>query len=41
MSCEVHPATDEVRPCGRCGGMYCDDCLVLLRDERVCACRAE
>jgi len=37
MSCVAHPATDDVRPCGRCGRMYCDDCLVLLRDDRVCA----
>ncbi len=37
MSCVTHPAADDVRPCGRCGRMYCDDCLVLLRDGRVCA----
>lgn len=37
MSCVLHPATDDVLPCGRCGRMYCHDCLVLLRDERVCA----
>ena len=37
MSCVTHPATEDVRPCGRCGRTYCDDCLVLLRDGWVCA----
>jgi uncharacterized RDD family membrane protein YckC len=37
MTCVAHPLHDETTPCGRCGEAYCDDCLVTLRDTRVCA----
>jgi uncharacterized RDD family membrane protein YckC len=42
MSCAAHPQNDAIAPCGRCGVEYCENCLVLLRDERVCAsCKGE
>ncbi len=37
MSCVTHPLHQETMPCARCGIGYCDDCLVTLRDQRVCA----
>lgn len=37
MSCPSHPQTEVVTPCARCGVGYCDDCLVVLRSERLCA----
>lgn len=37
MSCVAHPLNDDAAPCHRCGAPYCDDCLVVLRNERLCA----
>jgi uncharacterized RDD family membrane protein YckC len=37
MSCLAHPLNGDAVPCARCGAPYCDDCLVVLRDERLCA----
>ena len=37
MSCLAHPLNDDAVPCARCGVPYCDDCLVVLRNERLCA----
>jgi uncharacterized RDD family membrane protein YckC len=37
MSCLAHPLNDDAVPCGRCGEAYCDDCLIVLRNERLCA----
>ncbi len=37
MSCLAHPLNDETLPCERCGAAFCDDCLVMLRNERLCA----
>jgi uncharacterized RDD family membrane protein YckC len=36
MSCAVHPDVETVSPCARCGVSYCDDCLVTLREQRLC-----
>jgi uncharacterized RDD family membrane protein YckC len=36
MSCPTHALAEVFAPCARCGVSYCDDCLVTLRDERVC-----
>jgi len=37
MSCPTHARAEVSAPCARCGAGYCDDCLVTLRDARVCA----
>jgi uncharacterized RDD family membrane protein YckC len=36
MSCAIHPDVETVAPCARCGVAYCDDCLVTLREQRLC-----
>lgn len=42
MSCPLHADVETTVPCARCGIGYCDDCLVTLTNERVCAsCKGE
>lgn len=42
MSCPGHADVEATVPCARCGVGYCDDCLVTLTNERVCAaCKGE
>jgi uncharacterized RDD family membrane protein YckC len=42
MSCPTHALAEVTAPCARCGVGYCDDCLVVLRDQRLCApCKEE
>ena len=42
MTCATHPDTEAAACCARCGLSYCDDCLLTLRDERICAnCKGE
>ncbi len=42
MSCPNHAPAEESAPCARCGIGYCDDCLVTLRNERLCGtCKSE
>jgi uncharacterized RDD family membrane protein YckC len=42
MSCAAHPLNDAVSPCARCAVDYCENCLIVLRDERICAnCKGE
>ncbi len=37
MTCAVHEQAEATATCARCGVAYCEDCLVTLRDQRVCA----
>jgi uncharacterized RDD family membrane protein YckC len=41
-ACPNHPFTNLTGPCARCGVAYCGDCLVEVREQRVCAgCKTE
>ena len=35
--CEGHPGTPVTAQCGQCGRWVCDDCLIDLAGEKVCA----
>jgi len=43
MACAHHPEVDTgLEPCERCGGSFCPDCFVVLRDRVYCApCKEE
>jgi uncharacterized RDD family membrane protein YckC len=43
MPCPVHPAVERgLDRCERCGGIFCPDCFVVLRDAPYCAsCKVE
>ena len=42
MNCAIHPDIEATAPCARCGMSYCGDCLVTLREQRLCAnCKGE
>jgi uncharacterized RDD family membrane protein YckC len=43
MPCPNHPAVDRgLDRCERCGGIFCPDCFVVLRDAPYCAsCKVE
>ncbi len=38
MACPYHPEIEAgLEPCERCGGAFCPDCFVVLRDRVYCA----